>query len=90
VRVVAGTYQGGFEADFEVVEDWPLDGENPDDWEVFASIGEDEWTCMAFDSSILETFSDARQTTIYTHPDGDGQVQLLVRPLHPGEADCSN
>jgi hypothetical protein len=45
---------------------------------------------MAFDSSILETFSDARQTTIYTHPDGDGQVQLLVRPLHPGEADCSN
>jgi hypothetical protein len=90
VRVVAGTYNGGFESDFEVVEDWPLDGENPDDWEVFASIGEDEWTCMAFDSSILETFSDARQTTIYTHPDGDGQVQLLVRPLQPGESDCSN
>lgn len=91
VRVVAGTYQGGFEPDFVVVEDWPLNGENPDDWEDFASIGENEWTCKAFDSSVLDTFADARQTTIYTHPeDGGVQVQLLVRPLHPGEADCSN
>jgi hypothetical protein len=91
VRVVAGVYQGGFEADFEMVEDWPFAGENPNDWDVFASIGEDKWTCKAFDSSILDAFADAKQTTIYTHPEDDGvQVQLLVRPLHPGEADCSN
>jgi hypothetical protein len=90
VRVVAGTYQGGFDPDFERVEDWPLEGENPEDWDTFTTVGGDEWTCKAFDSSILDLFADAKQTTIYTHPDADsGQVQLLVRPLHPGEEDCT-
>ncbi|MGF1616922.1 MAG: hypothetical protein ACFCU2_03835 [Acidimicrobiia bacterium] len=90
VRVVAGTYQGGFDSDFERIEDWPLEGENPDEWETFATIAEDGWTCKAFDGTILDVFADARQTTIYTHPDDSGgQVQLLVRPLHPGEADCA-
>ncbi|MEX1038863.1 MAG: hypothetical protein WDZ96_08425 [Acidimicrobiia bacterium] len=90
VRVVAGTYHGGFDTDFERVEDWPLEGENPDDWDVFASIGGDDWTCKAFDPEVLDVFTEARQTTVYTHPDHGGQIQLLVRPLHPGEADCSN
>lgn len=90
VRVVAGTYQGGFDSEFERVEDWPLEGENPDDWETFTTVGEDEWTCKVFDGSILEVFADAKQTTIYTHPEAEGgQVQLLVRPLHPGEEDCT-
>lgn len=88
VRVVAGAYQGGFDAEFETIEDWPLEGENPGDWDTFATVGEDEWTCKAFDASTLELFADARQTTIYTHPEDDSQVQLLVRPLHPGEEDC--
>lgn len=88
VRVVAGTYQGGFDSDFVRVEDWPLDGENPDDWESFATVGENEWTCQAFDGTILDVFADAKQTTIYTHPEDGSQVQLLVRPLHPGEEDC--
>jgi hypothetical protein len=89
VRVVAGTYQGGFDSEFERIEDWPLEGENPDDWDTFTTVGEDKWTCKAFDSSTLELFADARQTTIYTHPEEGGQVQLLVRPLHPGEEDCT-
>jgi hypothetical protein len=90
VRVVAGTYQGGFDSEFERVEDWPLEGENPDDWDIFTTVGADEWTCKAFDGSILDVFAEARQTTIYTHPDTGDEVQLLVRPLHPGEADCAS
>lgn len=89
VRVVAGPYQGGFDAEFERIEEWPLEGENPDDWDTFTTVGEDEWTCKAFDTSTLEVFADARQTTIYTHPEDGSQVQLLVRPLHPGEEDCT-
>ncbi len=90
VRVVAGTYQGGFDSEFERVEDWPLEGENPEGWDTFTTVGEDVWTCKAFDGSILDVFADAKQTTIYTHPDADGsEIQLLVRPLHPGEEDCT-
>ena len=90
MRIVAGTYQGGFEEEFVRIEAWPLEGENPDEWELFTTVGADEWTCKAFAGSTLDVFADARQTTIYTHPETDsGQVQLLVRPLHPGEEDCT-
>lgn len=89
IRIVAGTYQGGFDTEFERVEDWPLDGEDPDEWETFTTVGDEEWTCKAFAGTTLDVFADAKQTTIYTHPDDGSRVQLLVRPLHPGEEDCA-
>lgn len=92
VRVVAGVYRGGFDPEFEDRRDWPLEGENPDEWDVFTTIGEETWTCKVFDASVLSIFEDARQTTVWAHPTESGDAenfQLLVRPLHPGEEACS-
>ncbi len=91
VRVVAGVYGGGFEPEFEDVRDWPLEGENPLDWDDFSNIGDARWTCKVFPSDVLDTFADAKQTTVWASPsdsEGDVSYQLLVRPLHPGEDGC--
>jgi hypothetical protein len=92
IRIVAGVYRGGFDPQFEDQRDWPLDGENPDEWGLFTTIGDETWTCKVFESSVLSTFEDARQTTVWASPaesvDAEN-LQLLVRPLHPGEDGCS-
>lgn len=91
VRVVAGVYRGGFDPEFEDHRDWPIAGENPDDWEVFTNIGDETWTCKVFDATVLTEFADARQTAIWAHPSESADAenfQLLVRPLHPGEEGC--
>lgn len=91
VRVVAGVYRGGFDPQFEERRDWPLAGENPDNWDEFSNIGEETWTCKVFDAEVLETFADAKQTTVWAYPTESADAedfQLLVRPLHPGEDGC--
>lgn len=91
IRIVAGVYRGGFDPQFEDRRDWPLTGENPDDWDVFTTIGEETWTCKVFEASALQTFADAKQTTVWAHPTESADAenfQLLVRPLHPGEDGC--
>lgn len=91
IRIVAGVYRGGFDPQFEERRDWPLEDENPDEWDVFTTIGDETWTCKVLGASVLSTFEDARQTTVWAHPTESADAenfQLLVRPLHPGEAAC--
>jgi hypothetical protein len=84
IQVLSGP---GFESDgFADHRPWPLD-EAWDEW-VELDIG---WTCRIFESSVLETFSDATQATTWEIPDVfsySAPVKLLVRPLFPGESDC--
>ncbi len=92
VQIIAGAYYGGFDPELEDLRPWPLDGEDPDEWDLYTTIGEDQiWTCKTFGSEVLTTFADATQTTTWVHPSPlvDAQnLQLLVRPLHPGEPGC--
>ena len=93
VRIVAGASYEGQDPNFIDIRDWPLEGENPDNWDLYTTVGEDQqWTCKVFDASVLEDFEDATQVTLWTHPSESADAQnfkLLVRPLHPGEEDCS-
>lgn len=81
VRIVAGP--GTVNPDFEDIREWPLQSTDMSSWQELAN----EWRCTVMDESVLETFDDATQATIWEHPE-DGETKLLVRPLHPGEPDC--
>jgi len=81
VRVIAGP--GTVNPDFEDVREWPLDSADLTSWQELPN----GWRCTVMDESVLETFSDATQATVWEHPE-DGHTKLLVRPLHPGEPDC--
>jgi predicted small lipoprotein YifL len=92
VQVIASADYEGPDPDFIDIRPWPLEGEDPLDWDELTRIGEDQvWSCKTFDASVLEVFSDATQATVWMDPteSGDAQnYQLLVRPLHPGEDGC--
>ena len=93
VQVIAGADYQGIDPDFVDIRDWPLDGENPDNWDELTTVGEAEvWTCKVFDGGIPEVFEDATQATLWTHPSESADAQnykLLVRALLPGEDGCS-
>lgn len=83
VRIVAGP--GTPDPGFEDAREWPLERTDLSDWDVLAN----EWRCTALEGPVPDVFEDATQATTWNHPDGSSeQVKLLVRPLHPGEADC--
>ncbi|HSM45014.1 MAG TPA: hypothetical protein VK969_08360 [Acidimicrobiia bacterium] len=83
VRVVAG--EGFIDPEFEDVRPWPLEGSDPATWEELAN----GWHCTTIDGPTPEVFEEATQATTWEHPDGASEpMTLLVRPLHPGEADC--
>ena len=85
VRVTAGV--GFTDPEFEDVREWPLD--NTDFSGCFKY--PNGWTCDVFGPEVLDLFSDATQSTTWLHPDpmmDAPSFKLLVRPLHPGEADC--
>jgi hypothetical protein len=85
VQIVAGI--GFSDPDFPDVRDWPLEDTDFSDWDVLPN----EWMCQTQDPDILPLFADATQSTQWTHPDpmmDAPPFTLLVRPLHPGEADC--
>ena len=87
VRVVAGV--GFTDPDFVDVRDWPLDDTDFSDWTTYPN----GWTCQIYGPDVLPLFADATQTTQWTHPNPmmDAPVfTLLVRPLHPGEPDCTS
>jgi hypothetical protein len=85
VRIIAGP--GTVDPAFEDVRSWPLD----DSWEEWSELP-NTWACRAFDSEVLESFGDANQATTWEAPEDSfafpAPVQLLVRPLLPGEPGC--
>ncbi|MFZ0015657.1 MAG: hypothetical protein WAL25_16245, partial [Acidimicrobiia bacterium] len=84
VRVVAGPANAN--PDFPDLRPWPLDT----DWDAWTVLP-NGWSCRVFGSSVLTVFDDATQTTTWEVPDGGpdySPANLVVRPLHPGEADC--
>lgn len=82
VRVIAGLSTLGTDPEFVDVRDWPFSDDTPDTW----SRLDQNWSCKAFGTEILDQFSDAKQTTTWSLR--DDEYQLLVRPLLPGEPDC--
>lgn len=70
------------------IRDWPLDNTDFADWKKLPN----GWQCKVHDADILDSFAGALQDTQWTNPDpaGNGNLILLVRPLHPGEPDCFN
>jgi hypothetical protein len=83
VRVVAGP--GNVDPQFEDVRPWPLPQTDLSEWETLPN----GWRCEVFDPSVLTGFETATQATTWEHPDGSSDpLQLLVRPLLPGEPDC--
>lgn len=83
VRVVAG--EASVDPEFEDVQPWPLEGSDPAEWKALAN----GWACTVIDGPVPDVFDSATQATTWEHPDGTSDpIQLLVRPLHPGEPDC--
>lgn len=83
IRVVAGP--GTVDPQFEDVRPWPLPDTDLSEWETLPN----GWQCGVLDSSVLDPFETATQATTWEQPDGSSDpLQLLVRPLHPGEPDC--
>lgn len=93
VQVIAGADYVGPDPDFVDIRDWPLEGENPDDWDELTTVGDSQvWTCKVFDGSVLTQFADATQVTLWMHPNESADAQnfkLLVRPILPGEEGCT-
>ncbi len=90
-RVVASPSYAEQDPNFVDIRPWPFEGDNPNDWEILTTVGEQTWTCKAFDPATVSALSDATQATLWMDPSesGDAQnIQILVRPLHPGEEDC--
>ncbi len=90
-RVVASPSYAEQDPNFIDIRPWPFDGEDPYQWTELTTVGDQTWTCKAFDPAAIEALSDATQATLWMDPaeSGDTQnIQLLVRPLHPGEEDC--
>jgi len=84
IRVVVGSASPN--PDFPDMRPWPLE----EDWGGWTELP-NGWTCRVFDPSVLSSFADATQATTWEIPDGGPDftpAKLLVRPLHPGEADC--
>lgn len=83
VRIIAG--EGFVDPEFEDVRPWPLEEADLGAWETLPN----GWQCTVIDGPVPDVFEDATQTTTWEHPDGTSEpLLLLVRPLHPGEADC--
>lgn len=83
LRIIAG--EGLVDPEFEDVRPWPLEETDLGAWEVLPN----GWQCTVIDGPVPAVFEDATQTTTWEHPDGTSEpLLLLVRPLHPGEADC--
>ena len=85
VRIIAGP--GTIDPAFEDVRPWPLD----DDWDEWSELP-NTWACRDYNAEVLESFGDANQATTWEVPEGSfafpAPVQLLVRPLVPGEPGC--
>lgn len=91
-RVVATPSDAGQDPNFIDIRPWPFQGENPYEWQELTTIGAQTWTCMAFDPNAIAPLEDATQATLWIDPteSGDAQnIQLLVRPLQPGEEGCA-
>lgn len=85
VQVIVGT--GFVDTEFGEVRDWPLDETDFSDWTVLPN----QWMCKTFGPEVMTAFQTANQATLWLHPDpmmDAPPFKLLVRPLHPGEADC--
>ena len=87
VRVLAGVVTASVDPQFDDIREWPLGIEDPADWPE-GNLG---WSCKVFEAKVLDEFTTASQLTQWLHPDpmmDAPPFTLLVRPLHPGEADC--
>ena len=87
VRVLVGVPQAPMDPEFEDIREWPLGTDDPADWSEL-DLG---WSCKVFGAEVLDEFTRASQLTQWLHPDpmmDAPPFTLLVRPLHPGEADC--
>lgn len=85
VRVIAGP--GFVNEEFEDIRPWPLEDKDLSTWEMLPN----GWQCTVLGSGALDTFVDATHATVWSNPDPElpnSYLKLLVRPLHPGEADC--
>jgi hypothetical protein len=85
VRVIVGP--GMSDPEFFDLRDWPFPESDPTDW---AGI-DDTWSCRSFEGTHLGLFTTATSVTRWKSPTAGGipaELQLLVRPLHPGEEDC--
>lgn len=92
VRVVSSADYAGPDPNFVDIRPWPLAGENPDEWKQIAEVGEQVWTCKTFEVSVTDALGDATQVTVWNHPSESADAQnfrLYVRPIHPGEEDCT-
>jgi hypothetical protein len=91
-RVVASPSYAEQDPNFIDIRTWPFDGEDPYQWSELTTVGDQTWNCEAFEPAAIAPLSDATQATLWMDPaeSGDAQnIQLLVRPLHPGEEPCS-
>jgi hypothetical protein len=91
-RVVASPSYAELDPNFIDIRPWPFSGENPHEWPSLTTVGDQDWTCKAFAGSTINLLDDAKQNTLWMDPAdaADAQnIQLLVRPLHPGEEECS-
>ena len=87
VRVLAGVSQAPADPLLGDIREWPLTIDDPADWFEF----EFGWSCKVFEAEVLDEFASASQVTQWLHPNpmmDAPPFTLLVRPLHPGEADC--
>lgn len=89
VRILAGP--GAVNEEFEDVRDWPLENADLSSWETLPN----GWLCSVFEPDVLAEFADATRATVWRWTPGDDAtladaefLELLVRPLHPGEPTC--
>lgn len=84
VRIVAGP-GGPADPEFTDVRPWPLDDTDLSQWVTLPN----DWQCQVFEPDVLDVFETATQATTWEHPAAPSEpLELLVRPLHPGEPDC--
>lgn len=86
MRVLAGN-SFSVDTDFEDIRPWPLEDTDFESWETLP----DDWKCTTVSGAASEIFAEATQATTWEPPaasDLDEPLQLLVRPLLPGEAPC--
>lgn len=83
VRVIAGP--AFIDPSFTDTREWPLESTDLSEWQELPVVG---WRCTVIEGPVPEVFDGATQATAWENPDGGEPLQLLVRPLLPGEDDC--
>jgi hypothetical protein len=86
VRLLAGN-SFSVDPEFEDVRPWPLEDTDLDSWDTLPN----GWVCTSASGTVPDLFDDATQATTWEPPSeasATDPLQLLVRPLLPGETDC--